>query len=125
MNKLRKSFFYALTIGFLICSSIQKTYAYPSLFYSSGSGRRVNKTTCIMESYGVLANFRFYPVQDIQRKANSVFAMARNSDTQIIVLCEDVSNDGSITVIAASDKGIGMSLTENILEQIKERLRSY
>ena len=51
--------------------------------------------------------------------------MANDSDTQIIVLCRNVSNRGSITVVAASDIPIGMSFTENIVEDIIRRLNSY
>ena len=125
MGKLKKSLFYALTIGFLINPSIQKAFSYPSLFYSTSSVRRANKELCVMESYSVLAQKGFYPAQNILSNNNPVFAMANNSDTQIIVLCGQVSNHGSITVVAGSDIPIGMSLTENILEDIVRRLNRY
>ena len=125
MKELKKSLFYAIAIGSIISSSIHRAYAYPSLFYSSSSVRRVNKELCIMESYSVLAKEQFYPVRNAQRNNNAVFAMARDSDTQILVLCGQVSNHGTIIVIAASDRAIGMSLTEKILGQIIERLKSY
>ena len=125
MGKLKKSLFYALTIGFLINPIIQKAFSYPSLFYSTSSVRRTNKELCVMESYSVLAQKGFYPGQNVLRNNNAVFAMANNSDTQIIVLCGQVSNYGSITVVAASDIPIGMSLTENIVEDIVRRLNRY
>ena len=125
MGKLKKSLFYALTIGFLINPSIQEAFSYPSLFYSTSSVRRANKELCVMESYSVLAQKGFYPAQNVLRNNNAVFAMANDSDTQIIVLCGQVSDNGSITVVAASDIRIGMSLTENIVEDIVRRLNKY
>ena len=125
MGNFKKSLFYALTIGFLINPSIQKAFSYPSLFYSTSSVRRTNKELCVMESYSVLAQKGFYPAQNVLRNNNAVFAMANDSDTQIIVLCGQVSNHGSITVVAASDIPIGMSLTENIVEDIVRRLNTY
>ena len=125
MGKLKKSLFYALTIGFLITSSIQKAFSFPSLFFSTSSVRLVNKELCVMESYSVLAQKGFYPAQNVRRNNNAVFAMANNSDTQIIVLCDQASNQGSITVVAASNIPIGMSLTENIIEDIVRSLNSY
>jgi hypothetical protein len=125
MGKLKKSLFYALTIGLFINPSIQKAFSFPSLFYSTSSVRRVNKELCVMESYSVLAQKGFYPAQNVLRNNNAVFAMANDSDTQIIVLCGQVSSYGSITVVAASDIPIGMSLTENIIEDIVRRLKRY
>ena len=125
MGKLKKSLFYALIIGFLINPSIQKAFSFPSLFFSTSSVRRTNKELCVMESYSVLAQKGFYPAQNVLRNNNAVFAMANDSDTQIIVLCGEVSNHGSITVIAASNIPIGMSLTENIVEDIVRRLNRY
>ena len=125
MGKLKKSLFYALTIGFLLTPGIQKAFSFPSLFFSTSSVRLVNKELCVMESYAVLAQKGFYPAQNVRRNNNAVFAMANNSDTQIIVLCGQVSNYGSITVVAGSDIPIGMSLTENIIEDIVRRLNSY
>ena len=116
---------FELTIGFILSTSIQKAISYPSLFFSSGYAKRVNNNSCITESYTVLAQKQFYPAQGVIRNNDAVFAMANNSDTQIIVLCGQVSNDGLITVIAASNIAIGMSLTENIAEEIIWRLNSY
>tara|TARA_A100001388_G_C28760292_1_gene497363 strand:+ start:1678 stop:2055 length:378 start_codon:yes stop_codon:yes gene_type:complete len=125
MKKLKKSLFYASAIGFLINPIIQKAFSFPSLFFSTSSVRRANKELCVMESYSVLAQKGFYPAQNVLRNKNAVFAMANNSDTQIIVLCGQVSNHGSITVVAAFDIPIGMSLTENIVEDIVRRLNTY
>ena len=78
--------------------------------------------------YGVIFSTRskgVLPAQNVLRNNNAVFAMANNSDTQIIVLCGQVSNHGSITVVAASDVPIGLSLTENIIEDIVRSLNRY
>ena len=125
MRNLKKSLFYALTIGFFITPSIQKAFSFPSLFFSTSSVRLVNKDLCVMESYSVLAQKGFYPAQNVRRNNNPVFAMANNSNTQIIVFCDQVSNQGSITVVAASDNPMGMSFTENIIEDIVRRLNRY
>ena len=125
MGRFKKSFLYLFTLGLIAISLAEKAFAYPSLFYSAGSVRRVSTETCVMEAYSVLSYFGFYPVTNPQRSGNAVFAMARDSDTQVIVLCSYISEYGLITVMTASDDRIGMELPKRIKDELTNRLGNY
>ena len=125
MGRFKKSFLYLFTLGLIAISLAEKAFAYPSLFYSAGSVRRVSTETCVMEAYSVLSYFGFYPVTNPQRTGNAVFAMARDSDTQVIVLCSYISEYGLITVMTASDDRIGMELPKRIKDELTNRLGNY
>ena len=125
MGRFKKSFLYLFTLGLIAISLAEKAFAYPSLFYSAGSVRRVSTETCVMEAYSVLSYFGFYPVTNPQRSGNAVFAMARDSDTQVIVLCSYISEYGLITVMIASDDRIGMELPKRIKDELTNRLGNY
>ena len=125
MVRFKKSFLYLLTLGLIVISGAEKAFAYPSLFYSAGSVRRVSTETCVMEAYSVLSYFGFYPVTNPQRTGNAVFAMARDSETQVIVLCSYISEYGLINVMTASDDRIGMELPKRIKDELTNRLGNY
>ena len=125
MGRFKKSFLHLLTLGLIVISGAEKASAYPSLFYSAGSVRKVSTETCVMEAYSVLSYFGFYPVTNPQRTHNAFFAMARDSDTQVIILCSYISEYGLITVMMASDDRLGMELPKRIKDELTNRLDKY